>query len=250
MNKACKLFTVYWNGNLVAMNSVLPYPTGTMKYAFREHRLVVLPDYQGLGFGTKISEFTGEIYIKNGNKLLLRTSHVRLIDHCLGSSKWKSTSTSNKIILNHEEKGAMANRKVDMTRLCHSFEYVGDKFNSLEHQTIVCYGECEYDLAKSSLESIIDPNKFPIIVSGIANISEITVWEKVARDMGIKTSVLKIKKKDNYNINKSSIGNNYDAIVVDSLDQQDIQEILQGASIKIELAIDNKLINWYDVYIR
>lgn len=217
------------------MNSVLPYPTGTMKYAFREHRLVVLPDYQGLGFGTKISEFTGKLYLDNGDKLLLRTSHIRLINHCLDSSKWKSTSTSNKIIKNHDEKGDMAKRKVDMTRLCHSFEYVGEEFNTKEHQIIVCHGECDYDTAKLNIWSLLDSNKFPIITCGIANIEEVTVWERVARDMGIRTNVLRIKRKDNYYINQSSIGKQFDLIVVDNA-KQDVEELLEKATIKIEIA--------------
>ena len=39
---------------------MLCMPSGTSKHSYRGHRLVVLPDYQNLGFGTKINEFLGE----------------------------------------------------------------------------------------------------------------------------------------------------------------------------------------------
>ena len=60
------------------MNSILPIPSGTIKYAYRVHRLVVLPDYQNLNLGTKINEAIAEMYIEEGNKLFIRTSHIRL----------------------------------------------------------------------------------------------------------------------------------------------------------------------------
>lgn len=70
MNKACKLYVVYWNEVLVGMASVLPIPSGTLKFGMRQHRLVILPDYQGLGFGTKINDFMAKYFYNNGYKYL------------------------------------------------------------------------------------------------------------------------------------------------------------------------------------
>lgn len=68
LNNACKMYIATWNGVIVAMDSVLPIPSGTLKNGYREHRLVVLPDYQGLGIGTRLSNALGDYYISNGNK--------------------------------------------------------------------------------------------------------------------------------------------------------------------------------------
>ena len=40
------------------MCAVLPVPSGNLKHGFRPTRTVILPDYQGLGIGTKLSEVT------------------------------------------------------------------------------------------------------------------------------------------------------------------------------------------------
>ena len=59
-NKAAKFYLVYWDDVLVAIRLMLCMPSGTSKHSYRGHRLVVLPDYQNLGVGTKINEFLGD----------------------------------------------------------------------------------------------------------------------------------------------------------------------------------------------
>ena len=61
-NKGANVFLLYWNNVLIGINSTLNLPSASLKYAFRTHRLVILPDYQNLGCGTKFEEFIGEYY--------------------------------------------------------------------------------------------------------------------------------------------------------------------------------------------
>ena len=71
INNACNLYLIYWDNVLVAMASVLAIPSGTLKWAYRQHRLVVLPDYQGLGIGTKVNDFFQHIINSNVFKINL-----------------------------------------------------------------------------------------------------------------------------------------------------------------------------------
>ncbi len=60
--------------------------------------MVVLPDYQGLGIGTTLSNTLGQYYIDNGYKFFCRSTHVKLANNRLKeSSPWLETSSSKQI---------------------------------------------------------------------------------------------------------------------------------------------------------
>lgn len=54
----------------------------------RVHRLVTLPDYQGLGIGTRFIKFVADIYAKQGLKFNLITTTPALRYALLKDSKW------------------------------------------------------------------------------------------------------------------------------------------------------------------
>ena len=62
LNISCKMFVAYMNDNIVGMCAVLPQPSGCYENAWRIHRLVILPDYQGLGVGVKLLEYVCDLF--------------------------------------------------------------------------------------------------------------------------------------------------------------------------------------------
>jgi len=78
LNKAAKSFVFLMNDKPIAFIAVLPLPSGTTKNAFRISRVVVLPDFQGLGIGIKILNFIGEMYMKDNKKMYIKTSNPAL----------------------------------------------------------------------------------------------------------------------------------------------------------------------------
>lgn len=54
----------------------------------RVSRLVILPDYQGIGLGTKLLNFIAEIYNKQNYDFSIVTSAKNLINALRKSNKW------------------------------------------------------------------------------------------------------------------------------------------------------------------
>ena len=214
------------------MFSVLNQPSGSYKYAYRVHRAVTLPDFQGLGIGTKLFDFFGEKYIQNGDKLFLRSSHVRLANHCRGHIGWIEGGSSQKIsnigAPSHEKKY----RNHDRKRVPYSFEYVGSDYNTKEHQPILCLGEADEAFVNQCFDKIIEDGKCPIIVTGIADLSVINNWEKVAKERGIRTELLFIKAKGKFSIVKKYLEQSFDAIIIGKENQDLIAQYRKAKDIR------------------
>ncbi len=73
-------------------------PSGTIKDAYRISRLVVLPDFQGLGIGIKILNLFGSMYKKDNKKLYIKTSNPSLFKGMERNIKnWKLTTQNNNV---------------------------------------------------------------------------------------------------------------------------------------------------------
>ncbi len=57
--------------------------------AWRISRLVTLPDFQGLGIGTRLAEAIGDAYLAEGQQFGVTAAHPALLAHCLRSPRWR-----------------------------------------------------------------------------------------------------------------------------------------------------------------
>lgn len=135
MNKASKCYIATWNGEIVAFSANLCLPSkipplyeGDKRIKFRESRLVVLPDYQGMGIGTRFSNAIGDIFLNNGYRYFSKTAHIRMGEYRQKSDLWRPTSTN----LKSRDKAQKCSKKdawhqmlLDTKRLCYSHEYIG-----------------------------------------------------------------------------------------------------------------------------
>ena len=123
-----KVFVAYLNEDIVGMISILPQPgVAGLKYpAWRVHRLVVLPDYQGLGIATKFLEYVADLYAHQERVLYIRTSHVKLIGYFKHSKKWKGDGVLSK---SHADTGALSGRRIHETRMSTTFKYIAPSQN-------------------------------------------------------------------------------------------------------------------------
>ncbi|CAB4162355.1 ABC_ATPase domain containing protein [uncultured Caudovirales phage] len=121
INRAAKCFTAYWNGKPVGFTSYLHLANPIIRNVKREHRTVVLPDYQGVGIGNTLSEFIAEYALSRGFRFMSTTSHPAMIAHRRKSPLWRC----------HRFGYASASRETDrefaraVGRRTAGFEYVG-----------------------------------------------------------------------------------------------------------------------------
>lgn len=134
LNPTCRSYisTASFNNELeiiVGFVSSLSLPSGTVKNAYREHRTVVLPDYQGLGIGPRISDAVAQIHINEGKRYFSRTAHPRFGEYRNNSPLWKATSKNRKKrddIARRVKNGYNFNNyNFDDVRVCYSHEYIG-----------------------------------------------------------------------------------------------------------------------------
>lgn len=124
LNKAARCFIAFIDNEPVAFTSGLYFPHPKVKDMYREHRTVVLPDYQGLGIGNRISEWLGKYYHNKGKRFMSTTSHPSMIKHRIKSDKWILKRKASRV---KDSKSTFSvNRKSSSNRLTMSFEYKGE----------------------------------------------------------------------------------------------------------------------------
>ena len=125
LNKASHSYIALWENQLVGFISVMSYPSGTVKNAWREHRLVIHPDYQGLGIGPKLSEIVAQHYLDNKKRYFSKTSHPRLGGYRDNSKLWKPTSKNHMRRTDGPTHNKLKKWKMNPNRWSFSHEYIG-----------------------------------------------------------------------------------------------------------------------------
>lgn len=127
LNKAANCFCAFWNGVPVAFCAVLHFPHPTVKNVKREHRVVCLPDFQGVGIGNALSAYVGGMLKALGYRYQSQTSHPGMIAARNRSRKWHMYQKPT-----HEKPKPGKNSSIgsgwmqsQRTRLVAGFEYVG-----------------------------------------------------------------------------------------------------------------------------
>ena len=123
-------FVFVWNNKMVAFQSILPLPSGNFNNGYREHRLVVLPDFQGIGLGIKVSEFTGGILASAGKQLFTKTVNPALgLYRENNKDKWQPTSHNNKGLTEIESSRMMGG----LARISYCHKYIGEPISGFEN---------------------------------------------------------------------------------------------------------------------
>jgi GNAT superfamily N-acetyltransferase len=122
LNRSAHCYVAFWEGELVAFYSVIAYPSGTVTDAWRGHRLVVLPEYQGLGIGPRLSEAVAAHYVANGKRFFAKTAHPRLGGYRDASPLWRPTSKNH---MGRNRRGDGHGRWVIQSRWAYSHEFIG-----------------------------------------------------------------------------------------------------------------------------
>lgn len=116
-----------WKGQMVAFHAALPFPHGQMHNAWRSHRVVCLPDFQGVGIGNVATAWVAAYLRSQGKRFFITTSHQALTHSLAKQKRWRTVRQPSIV---KGAKGPNANANVtfgfqEKKRLTASFEYVG-----------------------------------------------------------------------------------------------------------------------------
>ena len=130
VNKGAKFFLFKWGEKPVGIVALLNSPRKGMSNGFSISRVVVLPDFQGLGIGVKITEIVSAMCKNEGGRCYIKTVNPALGEYFNKSDNWKGTSTNGKG--RKEEEFDEEKYRNRVTRVSYSHEYVGDVLGGFE----------------------------------------------------------------------------------------------------------------------
>jgi GNAT superfamily N-acetyltransferase len=128
LHTAAHCYAAYVDGQPVAFTSYRHFPHRHTRNIKIGHRLVVLPDWQGLGIGGRLDDWLGQKLYEEGFRYHNVVAHPALIRYYLGSPRWKSLDKGQKKLTTTSKNKTLRARALDPRYLgTRSFEYVPPK---------------------------------------------------------------------------------------------------------------------------
>ncbi len=186
---SCVYYTFYWvRGNeeiLIGCCGVL-FQIAKFIKARRFTRVVVLPEYQGLGFGSTIINTIGRYYKDQGiEKMYITTFHPRLGEFLEQSDKWEASHNN------------MTEFKTNERATEGSMKGLRDGVKMYRYNFIGC---SEYKLLSNPVKIIMLKTKLKKIKEEFGMNSD---YEKIVKEL--KELSVDIKKEENVNIKSLSV---------------------------------------------
>ena len=130
INKGSRCWVATWGDDVVGFYATLAQPSGTLKNAWRGTRMVVLPEFQGLGISTALCETVAQIHLDSGKRFFAKTASNLLGEHREKSDKWKPTSKNKKrrkdYLSGRDNKFSKEHKAKHANRLTYSHEFLGE----------------------------------------------------------------------------------------------------------------------------
>ena len=131
LNKSCKCLVFFLDGNICGFCGLLNTPRKGVSMGHSVSRIVVLPEYQGLGLSPIIMNFCGGILAAKGEKtgephpLYIKTIHEKMGQWLERSMEWNPTSYNGKKRSKEstESEGARYRNRLQRRSFC--FRYDG-----------------------------------------------------------------------------------------------------------------------------
>lgn len=128
LNKAAINYILLWNDKPICFIGILPFPGVGDEKTRRISRIVILPDFQGLGLGKNILNYISSLYAKEKSTMYIRTMSPALGLALAKDKNWIATSSNLKI------PQADTNGRKLIERPSYSYKYIGEES---EHDTSI-----------------------------------------------------------------------------------------------------------------
>lgn len=118
----------YVEGRPVAFTSYLYFPHPRTKNIKMAHRLVVLPDWQGLGISGRLADWCGQWLWDQKFRYRFTVAHPAMIGYFAGSPRWRETTQQKRAIhTSTTHKGLRARQLETRTLGLRAFEYTAPR---------------------------------------------------------------------------------------------------------------------------
>ena len=154
LNLAAKCFVITFNDKPCAFIAILPSPSGYYKNGFRVSRLVVIPDFQGLGIGYKILNYISSLYLTDKKTMYIKTSNPSLTNNLENNLKWKKVKDFKNIESLKKHNDKFENKHKIKVSISKSFKYIGEKSND-DLSIIKFKSEIYKDVAQNQISLIL-----------------------------------------------------------------------------------------------
>jgi ABC-type lipoprotein export system ATPase subunit/GNAT superfamily N-acetyltransferase len=145
LSSSCHCYIGYVNDKPVAFNAVIHGTGRDIKSYWRSSRLVVVPEFQGLGIGVSMSEAIALEYVTRGKRFFAKTANSLLGQYRdKHPEKWRPTSTNHmdrpSYLVNGEPRKKVLYGKTrqsalrDAVRVCYSHEYIAKPKQDINQQ--------------------------------------------------------------------------------------------------------------------
>ena len=134
LNKSCKCLLFQWNDVPVAFVALLNTPRKGVRFGHAISRIVILPEFQGLGLSTFLLNFCGGILksLSDEHFLYIKTIHDKMGESLERNVNWSPTSYNGKM-RNENAITAEGNKyKNRLQRKSYCFKYIGDAIYGYE----------------------------------------------------------------------------------------------------------------------
>lgn len=133
LNEAASCFVASWEERPVAFCAILPLPSGTLTGAVRLSRTVVLPDFQGLGIGSALTDTLAGAY-----KSIDLVAYTKTVNPALGLHRDHSPLLWEPTMGNHRFRDDLvdykdANGRTYLARTSYCHKYVGEPIYGYEN---------------------------------------------------------------------------------------------------------------------
>lgn len=135
LNKSCKCLLFEWNNVPITFVGILNTPRRGIPYGCSISRMVILPDFEGLGLSRKIFDFCGGLVKSMSDdeheyRLYIKTAHKKFGESLGRNKNVRGTAFDGK---GRDEKAADDRKyRNRLTRVSYCKEYIGDKIDGYQ----------------------------------------------------------------------------------------------------------------------
>lgn len=123
-HKAARLWLCYANGQLAGMASFMAFPHPKIPNFWKAHRIVVFPDFQGIGIANALVNCCAASLKADGRRPVLTSSNWAMIQSLKTKSDWKCIRLGRQTKCNKSTMDSFR-RTNSSNRITAEFEYIG-----------------------------------------------------------------------------------------------------------------------------